>query len=270
MTTRLHAIGFPADWSAPDAQPMRQLAAESRTVTSPKGHYRCWRSRDGAELWFHYPAASSAPAFGFLPRTDAEGLIGGEIVTPFHRGQSSVTIRVGRVLAQDRRNPLEGACLAWLPKPESGGRERAITLELVPFARHVFRPSPFITKAQITCFTHSVWAFDSERGYISGTPENRRVPLGGYWPVNEADVPDVKLSYRTSPVTLGLACGLVRRSIRLINPVTGEPYYWLALETRRAVFDVLANPASVQGDISAGNIALVCGSFLARLEGTPV
>jgi hypothetical protein len=69
-------------------------------------------------------------------------------------------------------------------------------------------------------------------------------------------------------VTLGLATGVVKRAIRHLNPVTAEPYYWLLLETRRGNFDVVANPDVIEGDISEGHVAQVCGSFLARLEGT--
>ena len=43
----------------------------------------------------------------------------------------------------------------------------------------------------------------------------------------------------------------------------------LLLETRRGTFDVVANPGQVTGDISEGHVAQVCGSFLARLAGTP-
>lgn len=276
MSTRLHALGFPAAWTAEVADQVRALAEQGRVVAARKGSYRHWRSRDGAELWFHYPkvsapqpAAKGNPAdAGSDSSKQARPAI--DIIAPFHRGQSAVKVRIGRVLAMDRANPLEGSCLAWLPKTDDGWREQAIVLELVPFAGHVIEPRPYVTTAQIACFAHALWAFDRAEAYAAQTPQHRRIKLGAYSPMAHTDVPEVAVTYRHPPVTLGLVTGIVRRSIRLTNPATGEPYYWLALETKRGLFDVLVNPAVVQGDISEGNIAQAYGSFLARLEKTTV
>jgi hypothetical protein len=106
--------------------------------------------------------------------------------------------------------------------------------------------------------------------YLASTPKNRRIRVGAFSPVTETDVPEVRLTYRYSPITLALMTGIVRQSIRLLNPVTDAPYYWLSLETRRGTFDVIANPSQIAGDISEGNIAQVCGSFVGRLAGTEI
>ena len=268
MSTRLHALGFPASWTLRTAELLEGIAASrTRDVGAPKGKYRLWRSQAGAELWFHYP--DLAKPKGASPT--AEPTPGHRItaVTPFHRGLSMCKIKIGRILTLDRANPLEGSCLAWLPPASTGGREQVIVLEFAPFALQPLKPAPFTTSAQIVCFAHSVWAFPDVASYSTATPSNRRIQAGSFSPITEADVPEVKLSYRYSPVTLGLATGIVKRSIRHTNPVTGQPYYWLLLETRRGSFDVVANSASVSGDISQGHIAQVCGSFLARLAGTP-
>lgn len=142
-------------------------------------------------------------------------------------------------------------------------------LELVPFRTTPRLPTPHAATAQIVCCAHAVWAFPNADAYSRQTPSNRRIQAGSLRPISETDVPEVPLSYRQSPVTLGLATGVVRRAIRHVNPATDQPYYWLSLETRRATLDVLANPTHVSGDISTGHIVQVCGSFLARLAGTP-
>ena len=271
MSTRLHALGFSATWTQQTAELLEDLArSKARTVDGPKGHYRLWRSQPGAELWFHYPARASAkrPTATAEPPPAAGHRV--TAVTPFHRGLSACKIKIGRVLTLDRANPLEGSCLAWLPPITAGGREQVIVLELAPFALQPLKTPPFHATAQIVCFAHSVWAYPDVPAYTAATPGNRRIQAGSFSPITEADVPEVKLSYRYSPVTLGLATGIVKRSIRHINPVTGQPYYWLLLETRRGCFDVVANSDAVTGDISQGHVAQVCGSFLARLAGTPV
>lgn len=272
MSTRLHALGFPAEWTPELLAHVETMAASrSRLVGAARGNYRVWRSQQGAELWFHYPQRSikerpraATPGEKAPVQSDARPAA----VTPFHRGLSSCKIKIGRYLAIDRVNPLEGSCMAWLPPPATGGQDQIIVLELAPYGLQPLRTPPYTTTAQIVCFAHAVWAFKDPLTYSRETPSNRRIQSGTFSPITEADVPEVKLSYRQSPITLGLATGIVRRAIRHVNPETGEPYYWMLLETKRGSFDVVANPLQVQGDISEGNIAQVCGSFLARLSGT--
>lgn len=273
MSIRVHALGFPAEWSVATADLLASVAEhKSREVTTRKGRYRVWRSLQGAELWFHDPMpAPPKPTLlrrALTPSSDEIVRPRVTAVTPFHRGLSRCEIKIGRFLTLDRSNPLEGSCLAWLPSPATGGREQVIVLELAPFALHDIRTPPYRTTAQIVCAAHAVWAWPDAAAYNARTPSNRRAQVGTFSPVTEADVPEVRLTYRTSPVTLGLTSGTIRRSIRHLNPITGAPYYWLLLETRRGTFDVIASPEVVSGDISEGHVAQVCGSFLARLEGT--
>ncbi len=274
MSTRLHAIGFPAHWTPEMLTLVDTLAqTKSRLVGASKGNYRVWRSPHGAELWFHYPQRAVRPADKPQPDTavsDAAAIPRPNAVTPFHRGLSSCTIKIGRYLSIDRSNPLEGSCMAWLPPAGPGSREQVIVLELAPYGLQPLRTPPHSTTAQIVCFAHALWAYPDAITYGRETPGNRRIQAGSFSPVTEADVPEVKLTYGSSPITLGLATGIVRRAIRHSNPATGEPYYWLLLETKRGTFDVVANPTKMSGDVSEGNIAQVCGSFVARLAGTPV
>ena len=271
MSTRVHALGVASEWTADMLSQVEMLAANrSKLVGASKGNYRLWRSQQGAELWFHYPArlaaTRSTPADQpELPLPDRP-----IAVTPFHRGLSNCPIKIGRYLSLDRVNPLEGSCMAWLPPPSGGGREQVMVLELAPFGLHPLRAPPFVTTAQIVCFAHAAWAYPDAATYSRETPGNRRIQEGSINPVTEADVPEVKLSYRQSPITLGLATGIVRRAIRHINPATREPYYWMLLETKRGKIDVIVNPAQVAGNISEGSVTQVCGSFLARLAGTNV
>jgi hypothetical protein len=267
MCTRLHALGFPCEWTRENAEIIGRLAvSQSRRVACRDGDYRVWRTGAGAELWFHYPAPRDERGQRFPANSSDIGALEG--ITPFHRGQSSVKVRIGRILMLDRKNPLEGACLAWLPASSKKGREQAFVMELVPFALQPLEEPPFTAEAQLVCFAHALWAYQSVAAYTSNTPQNRRIRPGSLCPVTEKDVPEVRLIYRYSPVTLALVTGVVQKSVRLLNPVTNAPYYWLSVETRRGTFDVIANPSHIEGDISEGNVAQVCGSFVGRLAGT--
>lgn len=271
MSTRLHALGFASEWTAEMLSLIETLAAtKSKLVGASKGNYRLWRSPQGAELWFHYPARQAATRSARAEQAELPLSERPVAVTPFHRGLSSCPIRIGRHLSLDRVNALEGSCMAWLPALPGGGREQVIVLELAPYGLQPLRTPPYETTAQIVCFAHAVWAHQDVAAYVRDTPDNRRVREGSIRPVSETDVPEVKLSYRQSPITLGLATGIVRRAIRHINPATRAPYYWMLLETKRGTIDVIANPVQVAGDISEGNIVQVCGSFVARLAGTNV
>lgn len=254
------------------AQILDLAANRSRLVGAGKGNYRVWRSAQGAELWFHYPQrVSTRPAEKALPaNTAADAPERPVAITPFHRGLSKCALRVGRYLPVDRLNPLAGSCMAWLPPHAEGAQEQVVVLELAPFGLQPLRAPPYRTTAQIVFFAHAAWAFPDLTEYGRRTPSNRRLLYGSVSPVSETDVPEVKVSTRKSPLSLTLATGVVRRAIRHINPVTREPYYWLLLETRRGSFDVVVNPAQIEGDISEGHIVQVCGSFTARLSGTPV
>jgi hypothetical protein len=270
MSTRLHALGFASEWT-PELLCLIEGLAQSKTklVGAARGNYRVWRSQQGAELWFHYPRRAAAPARSGAGSTAATAGERPVAVTPFHRGLSKCPIKIGRYLSADRVNPLEGSCMAWLPAQAGGGPEQVVVVELAPYGLHVLRSPPYTTTAQIVCFAHAVWAFPDVASYSRQTPGNRRIHAGSIAPVTQADVPEVKLSYQQSPITLGLATGIVRRAIRHTNPETRAPYYWLLLETKRGAIDVLANPDAVEGDISEGHVAQVCGSLLARLAGTP-
>lgn len=271
MSTRLHALGFASEWTPEMLSLIEKLAEnKSKLVGGAKGNYRLWRSQQGAELWFHYPARKGATRTSRAEQPELPLPERPVAVTPFHRGLSNCQVRIGRYLAIDRINPLEGSCMAWLPAPAGGGREQVMVLELAPYGLHALRTPAYETTAQIVCFAHAVWAYPDGAAYSRETPSNRRIRVGSINPITEADVPEVKLSYRQSPITLGLATGIVRRAIRHINPATREPYYWMLLETKRGTIDVVANPTQVSGDISEGNVAQVCGSFLARLAGTNV
>lgn len=247
-------------------------ANHSRLVGAGKGNYRVWRSSQGAELWFHYPqrAAPRPAENGATANAAAHAPERPVAITPFHRGLSTCALRIGRYLPLDRLNPLAGSCMARLPPHGEGAQEQVVVVELAPFGLQPLRTPPYKTMAQIVFFAHSAWAFPDLNAYGRQTPSHRRLLYGSVSTVSETDVPEVKVSSRKSPLSLTLATGVVRRTIRHINPVTREPYYWLLLETRRGSFDVVVNPAQVEGDISEGHIAQVCGTFTARLSGTPV
>ena len=261
---RLHALGFPCAWESATAAAVARLAVSSRRIGSCEaGSYTVWRSLDGAELWFHFPRlAGERPSAAKPGPPTIEGL---RAITPFHRGLSRVDLVVERRLGLDPTNPLEGSFRARFPAGRPNTADQTLNVEMVPYALQPIARTPVRAAAQIACFAHAVWAFDSTQHYLERTPKHRRLLAGSFGSVTQEEVPDVKLDYVQSVVSLGLMTGTVQRAIRHRNPLTGMSYYWLQLATRRGAFDIIANPLTIEGDISMGQTAQVCGSFVGRL-----
>ena len=59
--------------------------------------------------------------------------------------------------------------------------------------------------------------------------------------------------------------GTIQRSSRLVNRMTGAPYYWLSIETEWGLVDAFASPERIVGDVSEGHIAQVLVSLSGRI-----
>jgi hypothetical protein len=267
MSIRLHALGFPCAWEkVVDASLPRIVEGTAREVACESGRYRLWQSRQGAELWLHYPSPDlidpDETAFAGTP-----ALIGLEAITPFHRGTSDLVVRLGELLCFDDELGMEGSVVASLVTPDEKRSSGELIVELVPFALHEAADLPETTRARIVCFAHHVWAFPDRAGYIAGTPGVRLIRPGAIRSVTEDEMPEVPVAYAEPMVTSALATGRVLRSARLKNPITDAPYCWIELLTTYGPLDVIANPETIEGDISDGHLAQVFGSLVARLAG---
>ena len=277
MCTRLHAIGFPCEIDRPTADFIAKAASTRRRIVVPRGEYRIWRSPTGAEIWLHYAGTTPSGSGGKSgSRAVAEArmtpapfdaiadLSGMSIV---HGGTSDVPMRLVRAIATSSRNPLEGLGIGALASRRPDERPIVFTFELLGFAQErISRPTE--VRAQLTGLAQRVWAYPSESAYMAATPSRRLVARGAVADVTATDLADLQLIYRPRPGALWLLTGDVLRSMRLINPVTSRPYYWVSLATDRGNFDIVANPGAIEGDISDGNVVQtvvsVTGRILAR------
>lgn len=260
MCTRLHAIGFACEMDRATADSIAELSrTASKTVTCAAGEYRIWRSSAGAEIWLHYPRPSAAPGSKrqLEPVDDLRGL------SVYHRGSSSLTLRIDGVTCL-KTNPLDGVCLATIEARKGRGRPAPFTFELLGAAAEQI-PRPTRAKVALTGLAHRVWAFPTEQDYLAETPPRRLLGRGALTVVKPEEVPDVKLIYRTKPGTLWLVTGTVKRSIRLVNPITGAPYVWMSLDTDRGDIDLVANPAVIEGDVSSGHTIQTLAAMVGRV-----
>lgn len=262
MCTRLHAIGFACEMDRVTADSIAEMSrSATKTVVCAAGEYRIWRSSAGAELWLHYPRPvarpGAAPSKPLEPVDDLRGL------SVYHRGASSLTLRIDSVTCM-KTNPLDGVCLATIEAKKGRGKPAPFTFELLGAAAEQI-PRPTKAKVALTGLAHKVWAFPSEQAYMTETPPRRLLGRGALTVVKPEEVPDVKLIYRTKPGTLWLITGTVKRSIRLINPITQAPYVWLSLDTDRGDIDLVANPAVIEGDVSSGHTLQTLAAMVGRV-----
>ncbi len=271
MCTRLHAIGFACEIDRQTAAFIADTAAfPKRLIASAGGEYRIWRSPAGAEIWLHYadaakktPSVRGAGDGGGDPKPfDAIADLSGMSVV--HGGASDVRMRLVRAIATSSKNPLEGLGIGSLASRRSAERPIVFTFELLGFARERIA-HPMEVRVQLTALAQKVWAYPSEAIYLAKTPSRRLIARGGVADIAPEDLAGLPLTYRPRPGSLWLLTGDVVRSMRLINPVTSAPYYWISLVTDRGQFDVIANPTNIDGDISDGHVVQVVASVTGRL-----
>ena len=299
VCTRLHAIGFPCEIDRATADCIARIAATpTRRISCAAGEYRIWRSAGGAEIWLHFPlvtAAAAAPSKGGVPvlapapaaprvpprpvpppprrdeRKAFDAIDDLKGMTIFHRGQSDIRVKLDRSLGIAKENPLDGVCLAYLEDRTGRGRPAPLAFEHLGFAADP-AARPGLARVQITGLAQKIWAYPTETAYLASTPSKRLIGRGALTMVEPEEVADAGLIYTTKPATLWLVTGVVRRSIRLTNPLTGTSYVWLLLATDRGEIDVIANPAVIAGDISDGHtvqtVVSMTGRIIERI-GTP-
>lgn len=232
--------------------------AATKVLTCGSGEYRIWRSNPGAEIWLHYPRLGGRGAGRSLdPVDDLKGM------SVYHRGASSLMLRIDSVTCS-RVNPLDGVCLATIEARQGKGKPAPFTFEMLGAAMEtVTRPTR--AKVALTGLAHKVWAFPSENAYLAATPPRRLLGRGALTVVKPEEVPDVNLIYRTKPGTLWLITGTVKRSIRLVNPITRAPYVWMSLDTDRGEIDLVANPSVIDGDVSSGHTVQTLTAMVGRV-----
>ena len=148
MASNLASIGFEFASSDQFQEQMLGLAVRAiERLGCAAGDYVIWRSRTGAEIWFHLTV--------FGTEDDARDIAG---LTPFFEGASEVALEITGRLRRPDDNPFEGQLTAGLSNGST------ITFDAVDFATHADRPLPFAGHARLTAFAYAM------RGIGDGEP----------------------------------------------------------------------------------------------------
>ena len=133
------------------------------------GNYGLWRSRTGAEVWFHLGASEDG-------NTEIFGL------TPFFEGQSEVSLKITGPVARDGDNPFEGALTGWVSPDDTGEGSYPIIFDAVDFAASANAPWPSIRRVRFAGFARELQAFSSDASYYAarGTPDAEHLKLAAH------------------------------------------------------------------------------------------
>jgi hypothetical protein len=272
VASNLSTIGLNYDTEAGFDDLMQRLAsnANERLACDP-GDYAIWRSRTGAEMWFHVTGTREADG-----QLDDHAIIG---FTPFFEGLSDVDIEIDAGFQRQGENPFEGAFKAWVaPDPANGVGVHPIVFDCIDFAAHRNREYPIRCHAKLTAFARNVGAFASEEAFYAHAAENltpveleRRsasrdkgarafIPLGLFRRSegDEADMPPES----AAPSSNAVLTGTVIEHRIMSDPETDLSFHWMLVESLGATIDVVADPTVVTGDIvEGGTVEVGCVIF---------
>lgn len=255
MASNMSTLGFEFAEQAEFADAMTKLANETvEHLTCETGEYAIWRSRTGAELWFH------------LSMPDEEGareILG---LTPFFEGKSDTLVNITAPVHRPEDNPLEGAFYAWVnPDPESGEGSYPIVFDAVDFAAQRQRELPFLAGVRLSGFARELSAYASAEAYTEATKDGEKMQLGpqafipmGLFAAAENGAGDDS----QPPSSSAILTGRVLEHRMLVNEATAQRFHWLLVESLDASYDIVADPSVVSGSIEpGGTVECACWLF---------
>lgn len=272
MASNLSTIGFVFE-DEDDFQAMMTALAESADGRLPArvGDYVVWRSRTGAELWFHAAPPSAGPnGPDAVPEREIHGL------TPFFEGRSEVRVKLTTRSHRDGDNAFEGMFVGWVNPDETGEGSYPLSFDAVDFAAHESLELPAVRTVRIAGFARELRAFGSLAAYEASRGSDAVplagqcfVPIGLFADAAEADGDSDRGAgtAAATPSSSALLTGRVVEHTRLTNERTGRAFHWLVVESLDATYDIVADPSVIVGEIrTGGTVEAVCWMFGRLIE----
>ncbi|HMN38311.1 MAG TPA: hypothetical protein PKD49_11465 [Hyphomicrobium sp.] len=259
MASNLSTIGFQFDTEEQFRDTMLACAAEAREqISCPSGHYGIWRSRTGAEIWFH------------LGRTP-EGAVEILGLTPFFEGKSEVPLALSRIIARRDDNAFEGALHGFVnPQGAQDGDTYPVVFDAVDFALSSVAPLPGTYHARIAAFARELSVYADEDAYYAAHEGSEQpvfaaqsfIPVGLFAAEHDRENDQ---SPSGVPASTAVFTGIIVEHSILTNEASGRAFAWLLVETLEATVDVIADPSIISGDIQEGAVAKVSAVLFGRL-----
>lgn len=266
MASNLSTIGFVFDNQDSFQDAMMQCAsAASARLPCDNGEYGIWRSRTGAQVWFHFGQSESGEVEIF-------GL------SPFFEGKSSVRLQVSNVVQRRGDNAFEGAFHGWVNPDAQGKGSYPLVFDAVDFASRSGGEFPTLHNVRIAAFARELTAYGDDAAFVASQQDGDGlkfapqafIPTGLFAASqaegaagNGASIADNS----AKPTATALLTGKVLEHSKLRNEATSRDFHWLVVETLdNVVIDVVADPGVVKGEIADGSTietsVLLFGRFL--------
>jgi hypothetical protein len=243
------SLGFPVS-AVEDVEALAEQIKPQCTETSvAAGSYLRWEGGDGAELW--------------LQLDRRRRLIG---LNPHFSGSSRLRVRLIESIRTADDSALDGAFFAWTLDPELGEEWSRLIFDAPDAACYTGVTLPAVAEVQVAAFANSLDIHDSPESFALAQADEE-LPFAsqsfitfGVW----AD----ELGTEGSRAEASFSGHVVASSTKL-NPLTGQPYTWVAVETLGGAYDVVVAAELAPEPPAAGTIAF--GSFWlsGRLLGEP-
>lgn len=248
MASNLSTIGFV--FANPEAfrDVMMKCASQSTVqLTCSAGTYGIWRSRTGAEVWFHLGKGDESA-------TEIFGL------TPFFEGQSEVLLNITSATSQNGDNDFEGAMQGWVSPDGIDDGSYPIHFDAVDFAAHTDAQWPALRSVRLTAFARELEVFASDAAYYAARGDtgddvpqlsaHAFIPVGLF--AAEGAGGDAAAQDAAQPDSSAVLTGKILEHRTFTNEISGQDFVWLLVESLEATFDVVADPVVITGDIVDG------------------
>lgn len=249
MGRHLSTIGFVFESADEQSELLSRLATDSRVrLAVEPGDYAVWRSRSGAEVWFHVVGTRNED--GTL---DDDGIVG---LTAFFDGTSSVGMRIERQVHRDANNPFVGAWAGWID-PDRACEVSAypVVFDAVDFAAHASRQLPLCCTVRLVGFARLLTVYRDEAAFRAAGSETAGLEPLSFVPVGlAAAAARDNLETEITPSSHGLINGRLLEHTVLRNEETGFDICRLLIASDQAVYEVVADPGLVTCPMEPGAI----------------
>ena len=237
MPSQFSAIGFEVSSGDDLAALASRVAERADTIDAPGGQYLKWAPPSGEQLWLQVKRSG-----------DAMGM------NPHFAGKSSVRVAVEARVIRESHTPLDGTFLAWANPPSgaSTGGDYPFAFDCPDAATHAGLTLPVTLLAQVAAFAQQVTLYPSKAVYDAAQAaqginfESRSfIPSGLISPGGDRVDP---------PEPHALIAGHVVEAEQRHNAVTGQPFWWVLVDTVGGTFDVVIDPDLLSAAPSPGHV----------------
>jgi hypothetical protein len=255
MASNLSTIGFVfADQSAFVSTLLPLAEQAGGQLVCPPGAYGVWRSRSGAELWFHLQRQADG-------QTEIQGL------TPFFNGETTVDVAITAAHQGPNDSPFEGTLTAWVNPTEAGtDGDYPVVFDAVDFAAFDAGTLPVKRTVHLVGFCRDLRGFvdmEAYEVYCRETGESElRMAAAAFIPVGMFPGSDGEASLATSKAYF---TGRIESVAPYINETTNEEFVTAVIETYGMRIDIVADPTVIDGPLQEGGMALVSAQVFGRV-----